>query len=194
MIATLNGKVAEKLAELVVIDVNGVGYGLLVNAEDYGRLAVGEQAKLYVYEYIRDNAHDLFGFTTKPTMALFEQLLSVNGVGPRMALNMLSIGSADEVRGAIASGDTKFIQSASGVGKKVAERVVVDLKDKVGLADTTNPQILFSNSSAASKDDAVQALVTLGYSVPDSVNALANVDSKLKTEDRIKQALREIKV
>src|SRR5258708_4525853 len=133
MIATLNGTVAEKLSELVVLDVNGVGYGLFVTAEDYGQLDAGKRGKLYIYEHIRENTHDLFGFIQIDTKRLFELLLSVNGVGPRMALNMLSIGTADEVRQAIASGDVKFIQAANGVGKRVAERVVVDLKDKVGL-------------------------------------------------------------
>ena len=133
MIATLNGVVSEKLTDVVVLDVQGVGYGLLVPAEDYGQLVAGEPAKLYVYEHIREQAHDLFGFLTRDTMSLFEQLLEVNGVGPKMALNMLSIGSATEVRAAIASGDVKFMQQANGVGKRVAERVVVELKDKVGL-------------------------------------------------------------
>src|SRR5205823_4976690 len=101
MIATLNGEVSEKLAEVVVVNVAGVGYGVLTTAEDYGRLGVGEAAKLYVYEHIRENSHDLFGFTTLDAKGLFEQLLGVNGVGPKMALNVLSIGSADKVRSAI---------------------------------------------------------------------------------------------
>jgi len=125
MIATLKGVVVEKLAELVVIDVGGVGYGLLVTAEDHGRLVVDEPTKLYVYEYIRENAHDLFGFVDLKPKALFELLRSVNGVGPKMALNMISVGATEEVRAAIASGDIKFIQAANGVGKRVAERVVV---------------------------------------------------------------------
>ena len=129
MIATLTGKVAEKLAELVVIDVAGVGYGIFVTTEDHGKLKTGEPAKVYIYEHIRENSHELFGFTGQDTKNLFEQLLAVNGVGPKMALNMLSIGTTSEVRAAIAGGDVKFIQVANGVGKKVAERVVVELKD-----------------------------------------------------------------
>ena len=133
MIATLNGVVSEKLADVVVLEVGGMGYGLLVSTEDYGRLEAGQQAKLYVYEHIREQAHDLFGFLTRDSKSLFEQLLDVNGVGPKMALNVLSIGSGEAVRQAIASGDVKFIQQANGVGKRVAERLVVELKDKVGL-------------------------------------------------------------
>src|SRR3989344_5820071 len=111
MIATLSGKVAEKLAQLVVIDVNGVGYGLFVSAEDHGKLTVGKEAKVYVYEHIREDSHDLFGFSEVENKYLFEQLIGVNGVGPKMALNMLSIGTTQELRQAIAAGDVKFIQA-----------------------------------------------------------------------------------
>jgi Holliday junction DNA helicase RuvA len=190
MIATLEGMVSEKLADLVVLDVNGVGYGLLVPAEDYGRLAPGTATKLYVYEHIREQSHDLFGFLLKDTKSLFELLLGVNGVGPKMALNMLSIGSAQDVRQAIAAGDVKFIQQANGVGKRVAERVVVELKDKVGLigVDLESTGLLHGESS---KDEAVEALVSLGYSSQDAAKALHGVDPDLPTEDRVKLALKE---
>jgi holliday junction DNA helicase RuvA len=191
MIATLTGKISEKIADSVVIDVQGVGYGLLVTQEDYGLLTVGNAAKVYVHEHIRENSHDLFGFVNLDTMQLFEQLLDVNGVGPKMALSVLSVGSANEVRRAIAGGDTKFIQQASGVGKRVAERVVVDLKDKVGLAgvDLSTTGLLQSDSLLR-KDEAVEALVALGYSPQDAATALAQVPSDLSIEERIKQALK----
>jgi Holliday junction DNA helicase RuvA len=191
MIATLSGTVSEKLADVVVLDVHGVGYGLYVAAEDYGKLVSGEQAKVYIYEHVREQAHDLFGFLSRDTQSLFEQLLGVNGVGPKMALNMLSIGSATEVRRAIAAGDVKFIQQASGVGKRVAERVVVDLKDKVGLAsvDLESTGVLQSEANA-SKDEAVEALIALGYTTADAAVALQKIDPELPTEDRIKQALK----
>ncbi len=192
MITTLNGKVAEKLPELVILDVNGVGYGVFVPLEDYGKLKTGEEAKVYIYEHIRENSHDLFGFTSLETKQLFERLLEVNGVGPKMALNILSVGNSAEVRKAIAGGDTKFIQAASGVGKRVAERVVVDLKDKVGLASSAGDS-MFMGSSAAQKDEAVQALVSLGFSVPDALEALANIDKDLPSEQRVKRALKGAK-
>lgn len=192
MITTLSGKVAEKLSEVVVLDIQGVGYGLYMTAEDYGHIKIGDDIKVYVYEHIRENTHDLFGFISQDTKALFEQLLGVNGVGPKMALNMLSIGTTKELKNAIAAGEVKFIQAANGVGKRVAERVVVDLKDKVGLISTTTDS-LFMSSETAQKDEAVQALVGLGYSVSDAVNALSEVDDKLSTEDRIKQALKDKK-
>lgn len=191
MIATLSGTVAEKLGELVVLDVRGVGYGVLVTTEDFGRLAAGEQARLYIYEHIRENSHDLYGFLGVDTKALFELLLSVNGVGPRMALNVLSIGAADDVRRAIASGDVRFIQGAQGVGKRVAERIVVDLKDKVGLVGVDIGSTgLLQTDGVLRQDDAIEALVALGYSPQDAARALQGVDSKLNTEERIKHALK----
>ncbi len=191
MIATLSGVVSEKLADVVVLDVQGVGYGVFVTAEDHGRLVAGEQAKVYVYEHVREQAHDLFGFLNRDTQALFEQLLGDNGVGPKMALNMLSVGSTQAVRQGIASGDVKFIQQAPGVGKRVAERVVVDLKDKVGLAgvDIASTGVLQSVENLL-KDEAVEALMTLGYTAADAATALQKVDAALPAEDRIKQALK----
>lgn len=191
MIAILSGVVSEKLADVVVLDVQGVGYGALVPAEDYGQLAVGESAKLYIYEHIREQAHDLFGFLSRDTKALFEQLLDVNGIGPKMALNMLSIGSGAEVRRAIAGGDVKFIQRANGVGKRVAERVVVELKDKVGLAGVDLESTgLLQGEQNAFKDEAVEALVALGYTVADASQSLTGIDTELPTAERIKQALK----
>jgi Holliday junction DNA helicase RuvA len=190
MIATLAGVVGEKLLNEVVIDVQGVGYGVYVTAEDQGHLNLNEPIKLFIYEYVREQAHDLFGFLNRETLNLFEQLINVNGVGPRMGLNMLSIGSVTEVRQAIASGDIKYLQQASGVGRRVAERVVVDLKDKVGLVgiDLEASGLLQSDSELA-KDEAVEALIALGYSAADAVKALQKVDSKLSTSERVKQAL-----
>jgi Holliday junction DNA helicase RuvA len=189
MIATLEGKVSEKVGELVVIECGGIGYGAYVSFEDFGALAPGEKAKLYIYEHIRENVHDLFGFRKLETKFLFEQLLSVNGVGPKMALAILSVANSSEVRKAIASGDTKFISQASGVVKRVAERVVVDLKDKVGLT-ASEDAVDFLTAAADPSDEALQGLVALGYSVQDAAEALKDVDEKLPAADRIKQALK----
>ncbi len=191
MIATLEGTVSEKLADVVVLSVNGVGYGLLVPAEEYSQLKTGDSAKLYIYEHIREQAHDLFGFLAKDTKSLFEQLIEVNGVGPKMALSMLSIGSAQDVRQSIASGDVKFIQQANGVGKRVAERVVVELKDKVGLVGVDLESTgLLQGEGAVNGDEAIEALIALGYTVQDASKALQGIDPSLPTADRIKQALK----
>lgn len=180
----------EKTAVEVILDVHGVGYGLYVTAEDHGRLVSGEPARVFVYEHIREQSHDLFGFLNRDTKNLFEQLLGVNGVGPKMALNILSVGTGSQVRVAIAGGDVKFIQQANGVGKKVAERVVVELKDKVGLVGVDLQSTgLLTGEGLLMQDEAVEALVSLGYSAHDASLALQHIDSELPTAVRIKQAL-----
>jgi Holliday junction DNA helicase RuvA len=190
MIATLAGEIIEKTADMIVMECGGVGYGLFVSLEDYGALKTEQSAKLYIYEHIRENAHDLYGFSSRAAKGLFEQLLSVNGVGPKMALAILSVANMDQVRQAIASGDTKFISQASGVGKRVAERVVVDLKDKVGLASSEGATDFLTTQIGNPNDEALQGLIALGYSLQDAAEALKNVDETLSPEDRIKQALK----
>lgn len=193
MIATLDGVVSEKLADVIVLDVQGVGYGVYMTTEDYTKLVTGETTKVYVYEYIREQAHDLFGFLLRDTKNLFERLLDVNGVGPKMALNMLSIGSGQALRQAIASGDVKFIAQANGVGKRLAERVVVELKDKVGLIGVDLESTgLLTGEAALSNDEAVEGLVALGYTIADASVALKDIDATLPTAERIKLALKEV--
>lgn len=191
MIATLRGTVAEKLTDIVVLDVHGVGYGLFMTHEDYGRSTVGDTVKVYVYEHIREQSHDLFAFIQADTKQLFEQLLGVNGIGPKMALNVLSIGTSQQVRSAIATGDIKFISQAVGVGKRVAERLVVELKDKVGLSSASLSEVgLLQSEQTLRQDEAVEALVSLGYSPQDAAVALQTVDTSLATEERVKLALK----
>ncbi len=181
----LEGIVVEKGIDTVVLSVGGVGYGVNITSEDNGSLAAGQKTKLYIYEHIRETSHELFGFIAKNTMQLFEQLLSVNGIGPKMALGVLSLGTVDTVANAIANQDAQFVQQASGVGKRVAERIVVDLKDKVGVAGGYAPASGISN-----QDEAVQGLMALGFTQADAQTALANIDNKLPIEERIKQALK----
>jgi Holliday junction DNA helicase RuvA len=190
MIATLKGEITEKKNDQVVLECGGVGYGLLVTFEDFGALELKSKVKLYIYEHIRENAHDLFAFRSQETKKLFELLLSVNGVGPKMALSILSIANSSQVKQAIASGDTKFISQATGVGKRVAERVVVDLKDKVGLVASDDATGFLATPSGNLNDEAMQALVALGYSAQDAAEALKGIDEGLSTEERIKKALK----
>lgn len=190
MIATLAGIVSEKFVDSIVVDVNGVGYGLLVTVDDYAKLPLNEKAKLYVYEHIREASHELFGFSRIETKQLFEQLLSVKNVGPKVALALLDIGSGDYVRSAIAAGEVKTLQTAKGVGKRAAEQIVVELRDKVGIASGTGADDIINRGSVNQSDEAVQALVALGYQEIDAQLALQNIDKTLSTEDRVKQALK----
>ncbi len=190
MIGMLMGKVIEHDGELTIIDVHGVGYGVLLMHEDQSRSVIGGQASIYIYEHIREAGYDLFGFSSKTAKALFELLIGVNGVGPKGALAIMNLGSDSRLRAAIASGDTKFITEASGIGKKVAERIVVDLKNKVGLMPGEDATGFLYDLPESSQDEAMQALVALGYSPADAASALRGVDADLSTEKRLKQALK----
>lgn len=175
---------------MLVLDVHGVGYGLQVTAEDFGRLQTGSPAKLYVHEHVREQSFDLFGFMQRDTQLLFEQLLGVKNVGPKVALAVLDIGTAPAVRGAIAAGDVKLLQSAKGVGKRAAEQIVVELRDKVGLGASETAEGIVSRPGVNTQDEAVEALVSLGYSPQDAGMALKDIDSSLPTEERIRLALK----
>lgn len=190
MITTLKGNVSEQLDDLIVMNVNGVGYGLLMPQEDWAYMVIGSDVKVYIYEHIREQTHDLFGFKSLNTKKLFERLISVNGVGPKMALAILSVGQIDDVRQAIAEGNIKYLQAANGVGKKVAERVIVDLKDKVGLGANADATTFLSTPVINRFDEAQEALVALGYSAQDAAQALSDIDVKLSLEERVKLALR----
>ncbi len=189
MIARLRGQIIEHDGDIVVVDCGGVGYGVLVPVDEQSKLPVGSQADLFVAEHIKEDAHNLFGFSVKSRKMLFDLLTSVNGVGPKAAMAILNIGSEGQVRSAIASGDTKFITAAKGVGKKVAERAVVDLKNKVGLEASDSATDFLSDASMT--DEAVEALVALGHTPQDAAEMLRGVDSALSTDERIRTALKE---
>lgn len=190
MIATLEGIISEKIGQEAVVLIGGVGYGVLLTTSSLDRLVTGDKSKLYIYENIKEEAHDLFGFLLLDDKKLFEQLLSVKNVGPKSAMSVLDIGSANEVRAAIASGDVKRLQSAKGVGKRAAEQMVVELRDKVGLISTDSAEDIVTRGGINANDEAVMALISLGYSEVDAMLALKNIDPAFSTEDRIKQALK----
>lgn len=190
MITTLAGRVAEKQSDFVVIECAGVGYGVQTSVHDESRLIFGQQAKLYIYENIKEDVYDLYGFREPSTKKLFELLLSVKNIGPKAALAVLNIGNADALRTAIAGGDVKFLQMAKGVGKRAAEQIVVELRDKVGVAVSSDAEHIVSRSGIDTSDEALQALVSLGYSEVDAQVALQGIEPSLAVEVRIKQALR----
>lgn len=193
MILTLSGIIAEKIAAHTVIEVQGVGYGILTTAGVQDRLLIGDTKRLYIYENIKEDAHDLFGFVSLDDKNLFEQLLKVKNVGPKVAMAVLDIGSSNDVRSAIASGDVKRLQTAKGVGKRAAEQIVVELRDKVGLIASDSAEDIVNRSGINVSDEALQALMALGYSETDATVALKNIDPALPIEDRIRLALKGVK-
>lgn len=189
MIATLRGSIIDK-SKHIVIECAGVGYGVTVSLLDFSVLNLGSEAKLYIYEHIKEDAHDLYGFVRQETKQLFELLLSVKNVGPKVALAVLDIGQLDAVRSAIAGGDVRMLQTAKGVGKRAAEQIVVELRDKVGAPVGDGADQLINRSGINQQDEALQALISLGYSEYDAALALESVDSTLSVEERIKSALK----
>jgi len=189
MIAHVSGVVAEKFGNAVIVDVQGIGYEVQTAITDFDRAILGESIKFYTYHHIREQSQELFGFSSLAAKKLFELLISVQGVGPKAALAILSLGEAEVVRNAIANADGVFIAKASGVGKKTAERVIVDLSDKVGLPvsyGTTSPIQTELNTN----DEALEALMALGYSLNDASKALENVATDLPTAQRVTLALK----
>jgi holliday junction DNA helicase RuvA len=190
MIAHVEGVVTEKLITSVIVDVHGVGYEVSVAAGDYDRAVLGDGIKFYTHHHIREQSQELFGFSTLAAKKLFELLITVQGVGPKAALSILSLGESEVVRNAIANSDSAFITKATGVGKRIAERVVVDLSDKVGaplVYDTTNRGL---SQPISHTDEALEALMALGYSLADATRALEGVPTDLSTADRVTQALK----
>jgi len=190
MIAHVSGVVAEKFGSSVIVDVHGIGYEVAVAAGDYERALLNEPVKFHTYHHIREQSQELFGFTSLAAKKLFEMLITVQGVGPKAALAILSLGDSELVRNAIANGDSAFITKASGVGKRIAERVVVDLTDKVGMALRTDVTALGVSHEIHHTDEALEALMALGYNLNDATRALENVPMDLSTADRVTMALK----
>jgi holliday junction DNA helicase RuvA len=191
MIAHVVGKVAEKFNSSVIVDVHGVGYEVSVAQGDFEHAVLNEEVKFYTHHHIREQSQELFGFTTLAAKKLFEMLITVQGVGPKAALAILSLGDSETVRNAIANGDAVFVAKASGVGKRIAERVVVDLADKVGLALRSDVSTATGLShQIGHTDEALEALMALGYSLNDATRALEGVPNDLSTADRVTQALK----
>lgn len=190
MIAHVAGVVAEKFQNFVIVDVHGIGYEVQVPLGDYERALLHEEVKFYTYHHIREQSQDLFGFSSLAAKKLFELLITVQGIGPKAALAILSLADSETVRNAIANSDVVFIAKASGVGKKSAERVAVDLHDKVGLALRTNNSVLGQSAIVAGSDEALEALMALGYNLADATQALEGVSTDLSTADRVTEALK----
>jgi Holliday junction DNA helicase RuvA len=182
VIAYLSGEVVARGTDHVVIDVRGVGYKVFVP-----RHPTGDSVALHTHHVVRDDAQQLFGFDTREELALFELLITVPGVGPKAALSLLSVSSPSALAAAIASGDAAALARAPGVGKKTAERLIVDLRSKIG---RTGPER--EPSGLLTEDEAAAALQALGYSVAEAVSALRGAPpaGSASTEERVTAALR----
>lgn len=178
MLSYLKGQVKFLQKDGVVVAIDNLGYEVFLPAPALERLKVGQEVELHTHEYIRDDSRELFGFLTRAEHALFDDLMKVSGVGPRMGLHVLSLG-ADRVRKAINEGDVGLLSTVSGVGKKTAQKIVLELKG-----------VLAESGVTAMEDEVVDALRRLGYSQREAREALQSVGEAESTEDKIKAALK----
>ncbi len=194
MIYYVSGPVAILEPGLAVIDCGGVGYGCRITAYTAGQLKLNQSARLYVTESIREDAHDLYGFISREEQRCYELLTSVNGVGPKAAMAILSAGGPQNFTLAVMPGDEKMLTAAQGVGKKIAQRIILELKDKIG---GSSMELDFSGGGAVAAPVqqggaslAHAALQELGYSAAEINAALKGVDPKASTEEMVRYALR----
>ena len=187
MIAFVKGFIEDISEENVVIDTGNIGYNLKISTGTAARLpGIGAEVKLYTYTCVREDSFSLFGFLSRDDLEIFKKLITVNGIGPKGGLAILSVMTADSLRFAIRSGDAVSIAKAPGIGKKTAERVILDLKDNISLEDTLVHREMqaelhpFGQAQSHAQNEAVEALVALGYSGQDALQAVKGV---MITED-----------
>ena len=193
MIYYLSGPVTLLEPGLAVVECGGVGYGCRVTAYTAGQLKLNQPTRLYITESIREDAHDLYGFSSKEEQRCYELLTSVNGVGPKAAMSILASGPQNFTL-AVMTGDEKMLTAAQGVGKKIAQRIILELKEKIGGAsmelDFTAGPVSAVPAQQGNAALANAALQELGYSPAEIAQALKGVDPKASTEDMIRHALR----
>ena len=194
MIAFLKGEIEYISSDYVIISVGGIGYNVFVSGKTLENISgTGMEVKLHTYLNVREDAMQLFGFMTKDELDVFKLLITVNGIGPKGALSILSVMTADELRFAVASEDAKAIAKSPGIGAKTASKLILELKDKLKLEDAientlnVNSEVKINSGMNDSKNEAVMALVALGYSQSESLKAVKNVDI---TEDMFSEDIR----
>ena len=195
MIYYVSGPVTVLEPGLAVVDCGGVGYGCRVTAYTAAALKLNQPAKLYVTESIREDAHDLYGFISREEQRCYELLTSVNGVGPKAAMAILSSGGPQNFTLAVMTGDEKMLTAAQGIGKKIAQRIILELKDKIGGSSmeidfSAGPAVASAAQQGGSVAMARAALQELGYSPAEIQTALKGADPNATTEELVRHALR----
>ena len=185
MISQLTGKINFEGENFVIINVTGVGYKVFVSNDTMNELGKNsESIMVWTFQVVRENALDLYGFTTKEDLDFFELLISVSGIGPKSALGIFNVASTDSLVSAISTGDTTYLTKVSGIGPKSAQKIILELGDKVKKIDS-------DSESIREEVDVIEALVSLGYSTKQASDALKKVDKEITgTGERIKEALK----
>ena len=200
MISYIRGELAAVGEEQVVVEVQGIGYGIFMPGQAMTMLPpIGSEVKIHTYLNVREDAMQLFGFPTKDDLKVFRLLIGVNGIGPKGGLNILSKMTPDDLRFAVLAGDVKAISAAPGIGKKTAEKLIIELKDKMKIEDVLEhaahggevPEAVSGSSDSGMQAEAVQALVALGYGSAESMRAVKKTSPDCGTvEDILKEALK----
>lgn len=185
MIGSISGKIQYKGTGYLIIETNGVGYKVSVTPPLHFEAKVGEPISLVIYTHVREDQLALYGFPTLAELEFFEQLLTVSGIGPKSALGIMSISSLDMIKSAIASGDAGVFKKVSGIGSKTAERVIVELREKMKNQGVAAP-------IAQEHSDALEALVSLGYKEQQARDALKDIPGDKNLQDKIKIALKSL--
>jgi len=185
MIASLQGKIELKTDRFILLNIGGIGYKIFCPLPTLKKLGKkGEEAKLFVHHYVRENLFDLYGFLSFEELEFFEMLISISGIGPKAGLAVLSVASLKELKASIASGQVGLLTKVSGIGKKTAERVILELGSKILVSGREVSKLM-------ADDEAVEALVSLGYTSRQARDALKQVPAKVKgSENRIREALK----
>lgn len=187
MIALLTGKVVGLKGSSVILDVHGVGYRVMVSTYALGKLAGQDEVTLHIHTHVREDQFSLFGFLEEDELNVFELLISVSGVGPKMALGILSIADTNTIRAAVVERDPTILTRISGVGKKTAEKIIVELQNKVTAAEVTG------RASISADQDAIEGLMALGYSASQAREVLKDIPSDITTPgERIRYALKSL--
>jgi Holliday junction DNA helicase RuvA len=193
MISFLKGKILNKGAGYVIIRVGDIGYKVFINPVFYADLDIGQEIEVYTHQHVREDALDLFGFRSLEELELFELLLSVSGVGPKSALGVLAIAGVEDIKESIAGGDSTLLTKVSGIGKRTAERVVLELREKILKTRLRQGYGGQAAESGLVVGDEIDALMALGYSMSQARDALRQVDASVKDSgERIKQALKKL--
>lgn len=188
----LKGELAVKQDNFAVVDIGGVGYKIYTSQLSLDSVSVGNDVTFYTYVYVREDIFDVYGFVSNDELSMFHHLLSVSGVGPKAALAILSVVTPSQLVLAVLTDDTKALTKASGVGAKVAQRVILELKGKLKNTEIIPEEVVGTGidiSANSNSEEAVSALTVLGYSQNEAKNAVAKIDPKLSTEEIIRQAL-----
>jgi Holliday junction DNA helicase RuvA len=190
----IKGTAALKGANFAVIDAGGVGYRVFTSSTSLARIETGSQVTMYTYMYVREDIMNIYGFSTSEELSMFEHLISVNGVGPKAALAILSAAPPERFALAVVTGDTKLITKAQGVGPKLAQRIILELKDKMKTEDMPSAvsDIIAEDDMSDSLSEAVAALVVLGYTQQEASAAVAKCSPTDEVELIVKQALKNL--